>query len=65
MAECLKCGDEYPDKRKEIGYDICLKCGAEKAREQAIAKSKRIAVVYNKGSYQYITDGEKLEDLGK
>ncbi len=65
MAECIKCGEEYSDKRKELQYDTCLSCGAEKAREQAIAKSKRISPLYSKGPYQYITDGEDLTTVGK
>ncbi len=65
MPECIECGEEYADKRKELGYDTCLKCGAKEAKKQAIAKSKRIAPIFNKGSYQYITDGEDIKDLGK
>lgn len=29
MAICKKCSGEFPDKRKEIGYSICLDCSTE------------------------------------
>ena len=39
MAECVECGEEYPDKRAELGYETCLECGAQEAHKQAVAKS--------------------------
>jgi len=65
MAECANCGEEFSDKRKELGYDLCLSCGDDIAHEQAVAKSKRVGLNYNKGQYQYITDGTDLRTLGK
>jgi len=65
MAECFECGEEFSNKRKKLGYDICLKCGEEKAYLQAIDKSKRISPLYNKGGLQFITDNEDLTTLGK
>ena len=26
---CRICGEEFSEKRKELGYDICLSCGEE------------------------------------
>lgn len=34
-------------------------------REAILNKSKRIAVAYNKGGYQYVTDGADLASLGR
>lgn len=65
MAECVDCGDEYSDKRADLGYDTCLNCGAQQAYKQAQAKAKRVGLNYNKGQYQYITDGADLSELGK
>ena len=65
MAECVECGEEYPDKRAELGYETCLECGAQEAHKQAVAKSKRVGLAYNKGNYVYITDGADLSELGK
>lgn len=36
----------------------------EKVREEVIAKSKRVAIVYNKGGYQYLTDDTDPTTLG-
>ena len=30
-AECVVCGEEYNYKRKELGYNTCLECGARSA----------------------------------
>ena len=65
MAICVECEEEFSDKRKALGYDVCLNCGAEHAREQAIAKSKRIQPHFNKGAYQYVSDGDAIDTLGK
>ena len=27
FAECVKCGEEYNYRRKELGYTTCLECG--------------------------------------
>lgn len=65
MAECIECGEEYADKRYELGYQICLDCGGSAAYIEAVKKSKKIAPLYNKGAYQYITDDEDLTTIGK
>jgi hypothetical protein len=36
----------------------------EHVREQILAKSKRIAQMYNKGGYQYITDDVDITTIG-
>lgn len=64
MATC-SCGKEFSDKRKAIGYDTCLVCGEEEAREQAILKGKQVAPAYNKGAYQFITSRRMVLDVGK
>jgi hypothetical protein len=28
---CLTCGDTYPHKRRQLGYQTCLACGEEAA----------------------------------
>ena len=37
----------------------------EHVRKAIIEKSKRIAPLYSKGGYQYISDGADIHDLGK
>jgi len=65
MAICIDCYDEYSDKRKMLGYSTCLPCGAKFAKKETVRKSKRIAPLYSKGAYQYITDKTDLTVLGR
>ena len=65
MAECTTCGEEFSDKRKALGYEICLDCGHDVAYKQAVEKSKRVGPLFNKGGLQYITDDEDLTTVGK
>ena len=37
----------------------------EEVQKEIINKTKRVAVAYNKGAYQYVTDGADPTDLGK
>jgi hypothetical protein len=64
MAIC-KCGTEYLDKRKALGYETCLDCGEQEAQELVEQKKERIAPAYNKGAYQYITSTAMVMDVGK
>lgn len=64
MAICVDCGDEFSDKRHDLGYKICLKCGAEVAHKEILEKASRGGQVYSKGSSsQYLTEGMLKEDL--
>lgn len=65
MAICRKCGDSYPEKRRELGYDTCLSCGEEEAQDLASKRKEQIAPAYNKGAYQYITSKSMALDVGK
>lgn len=64
MALC-KCGKKFSDKRKALGYDICLSCGEREAQEQIIQKGRQVAPAYNKGAYQFITSRRMVLDVGK
>ncbi len=65
MAECITCGEEFSDRRKALGYEICLDCGHIVAYEKAVEKSKRVGPLFNKGGLQYISDEEDLTSIGK
>ena len=65
MTLCIECSEEFSNKRAELGYKRCLECGSKMAHEEAKAKAKRVGLNYNKGQYQYITDGANLSELGK
>ena len=34
MATCVKCEDDYSDKRQALGYLTCLDCGGRAANRQ-------------------------------
>ena len=65
MANCLKCDTEFSDKRKELNYETCLRCGEEDAQYEIENKKGRVAVAYNKGPHMYITSEAMVKDLGK
>jgi len=52
-CECAKCGDEFPVKRKQLGYRLCLFCGEEAARDER--SSWCVVQEYGKGPYQLVT----------
>lgn len=63
--ECPVCMiEEISSGRYLLGYRTCLTCGEAAAQEETAAKSQRVAIAYDKGGYQYITEDTKLEDLG-
>ncbi len=64
MAIC-RCGKEFSDKRKELGYNVCLSCGEQEAQETIELKKKCVAPAYNKGGYQFITSRRMVLDIGK
>ena len=39
-VECIRCGEEYPAKRKELGYNTCLDCGAQDAHRVSRARQR-------------------------
>ena len=65
MAKCSVCKVQYSDKRKNIGYDTCLKCGDKFAIAESIRKSKCIAPLFNKGAYQYIGSIDEAKHIGR
>jgi len=53
MAICNKCGNEFSDKRKVLGYDICLDCGEQKAKELGkLIKEKLLQRIEKENVYQ-------------
>lgn len=65
MAFCIipDCGDEYSDKRLDLGYQTCLECGRKSAVMEARKKALRVQPLYNKGPTQYISDETMKNDL--
>jgi len=65
MAICLNCENQYPNKRKSLGYDICINCGDKAASDEITRKSKCIAPLFNKGAYQYIGNIKEVKHIGR
>ena len=61
---CNECGDDYPMERAKLGYITCLECGEKVASRLAEKRKKQVGIAYNKGAYQYITEGD-LKWLGR
>ena len=64
-AICRKCGRPYPLARALLNYDTCTKCGEKEANKIKEQRKERVAVLYNKGGYSYITSPADLKDLGR
>jgi hypothetical protein len=63
--DCTICELEEVDPRRiALGYTTCLVCGEIEAKQEIERKSKRVAIAYDKGNYQYITDDTDLTELG-
>ena len=65
MAYCNICFEEYPDKRKSLGYKTCLVCGDKIAAKEAVRKSKCVAPLFNKGAYQFIGSIKEVKSIGR
>ena len=64
-AECIICHDDYPSKRKHLGYNTCLKCGEKDANIEIQRRKKCVAPLFNKGSYQYVSNFQDAKYAGK
>lgn len=51
MAYCTRCGDDYPQGRRDLGYTTCLPCGDTAARLVRFT----VMPAYSKGAYQLIS----------
>ena len=63
--DCPVCNiEEISEGRLALGYEVCLTCGEAAAKKESERKTRRVAIAYDKGGYQYITEDTNLEDLG-
>jgi ribosomal protein L37AE/L43A len=65
MAICKLCHEDYSDKRRALGLQVCLECGDKAAQQEANRRRKCVAPAYNKGAYQYIGDLSDAFNAGK
>jgi ribosomal protein L37AE/L43A len=64
-ATCSSCGKSYPIARALLGYDTCTGCGEAQANKIKEQRKERVAVLYNKGGYQYINSPDDIGTIGK
>lgn len=58
MASCIHCGDQFSDRRLNLGYRTCLECG------DAVAKQVQwLSAPINKSNYVLISDLADLRGL--
>jgi hypothetical protein len=65
MAKCIECFKDFPDKRFNLGYFMCISCGDKYAVKEAHRKSKCTAPLFNKGAYQYIGSIDIVKSIGR
>jgi len=56
---CIKCGDDYNPKRRELGYRTCLSCGSPKYEPPIIYIAKSNPVVGTMAELKQGTQGHK------
>lgn len=62
-AICTACGEDYPRRRKALGYDTCLTCGEQEAR--AARAGWCVAPIAHKQAATLITHREQLKWTNK
>lgn len=62
MAICTKCGEDFPDARKQLGFDRCMPCNTIYA-EARYEQIKKQSAPMNKSNYQYISSVDFLKQL--
>jgi predicted nucleic acid-binding Zn ribbon protein len=58
MNRCYDCGAKIPPARSALGYDRCLTCGEERARQR-----KHTIVPMHKSNYMVVTDRSLLAQI--
>lgn len=57
---CSRCGETYSAKRANAGYQLCLECGEDDARNR-----RHTIVPMAKSNYVVVTDRDLLKGLNK
>jgi DNA-directed RNA polymerase subunit RPC12/RpoP len=58
IPRCNKCGEQYPSRRKELGYLTCVYCGEKDAKQV-----KHCIVPLHKSNYMVVTDKSLLTGI--
>ena len=62
---CVACEEHFSQKRRDLGYRVCLECGDAEAQKAIAHKKKCSAPLFNKGGYQYVGSREAARWIGK
>ena len=60
MATCIRCEEEYNDRRRELGYRTCLNCGGREANR--IARDRTEQTLRSMTPNHYEASAEALLD---
>ncbi len=63
--KCVKCGSHVKKRRVQLGYKICLECGAKAAAAEAMRRAGCVAPAFNKGAYQPVFTLQDAKDVGR
>jgi predicted nucleic acid-binding Zn-ribbon protein len=62
MAICVRCGEFFPDARKDLGFDKCMPCNTQYAKARG-DQIKQQSAPMNKSNYMYISSAEFVKQL--
>ena len=62
MAICIRCGEDYPDARKQLGFPRCIPCNTIYA-DARYDEIKKQSVPLNKSNYVYIDNTDMVKQL--
>lgn len=62
MAICATCGQVYPDARKQLGFDRCIRCNTQFAQLESEWKFSMVQPI-NKSTPVYISNPDLLKQL--
>ena len=69
MIPCPKCGNDFPEKRKELGYHVCINCSTVKPKVGVTTVEGTGDHTYNDiiimDQDQYISIARKEAELGE
>lgn len=62
MAICIRCGEFFPDERKDMGFVRCIPCNTTYAKARG-DEIRQQSVPLNKSNYYYISNAEMVKQL--
>ena len=62
MAICIRCGEFFPDARKDMGFTRCIPCNTQYAKARG-DEIRQQSVPLNKSNYYYVSNAEMVKQL--